>query len=377
MSSPKKHLTEIVFSDKKTNSKTAFFVRRSRSPSRSSKSPAPEEEKISRTEKTPNEEFKGVVHVPSSTIASAPIVPRDFYENSDTDSYLKSPESVTGNNDLSSLDITDDETPETIIPTDDIDFNPSSDLCSHQNVLKKNSTVICEDCGVELYQEISHDQEWRYFGDQDSHNSKDPSRCQFRKSPEKGITKELERLGFPPDICELSNNLYMTVTKGEIKRSDLRKGIELGCILDAYKIKGKLKTPEEIQKRLGIDRKSMSQGINYYRLRCPREMFQHEDISAKHFIPGIMKDHLKIDKADHIEKVILLYEKIKNACAVINRSNPQSISKALIFYYLRRKGCNINVVRYSRIVALSDVIILRLAGEVSRVLGTADLVKLT
>lgn len=269
----------------------------------------------------------------------------------------------------------DDEEPSEIIDTTDIDFSTNDVICCHNNVIKESGIMICEDCGIELYEEISHEQDWRYYGDQDSRNNKDPSRCQFRKSPEKGIKKELEKLEFPPDICEKSDDLYMQVTKGEIKRSELRKGIMFATVFESYRILNKPKTPEELSKKFGLDRKGASRGITYFRLRCPREYFDNEDISAKHFIPKVMK---KLDiKQEHIDKVIKLYEKIKDSCIVVNRSNPQSTSKALIYYYLRRIGCNFNPIKYGKIVGLSEVIILRISSEISRVLGTQKQISLS
>lgn len=268
-----------------------------------------------------------------------------------------------------------DSEPTETINVEDIDFNsPFEGFCTHQNVIKEHSTTICEDCGMELYQEITHEQDWRYYGDQDSRNTSDPGRCQYRKCAEKGIKKDLEKLQFPPEICELADQFYLEVTQGDVKRNLLRKGIMLACVLDAYRIKEKTKTPDELQTKFGIDNKSMSQGISYYRMRCPRDRFQYEDIDAKHFIPEIMKKFQT--KEDHINKVIMLYEKIKDACVVLHRSNPKSVSKALVYYYLRRKGCNIDPVKYGKIVSLSEAITIRLSSEISRVLGTQQTVNL-
>jgi transcription initiation factor TFIIIB Brf1 subunit/transcription initiation factor TFIIB len=274
----------------------------------------------------------------------------------------------------------DDDAPEVIIDTADIDFSTESgeaDLCSHENILREKGLSICEDCGVELYEEISHEQEWRYFGDQDSRNPTDPSRCQWRKGLEKGIKKELEQLGFPPDICELADELYLMITNGEIKKSELRKGIVFCCVYEAYKMKGRTRTPDDLKNKFfNLNKKTISRGVTYYKMKCPREYFQYEDISAKHFIPQLMRMKQFNTSEEHIAKVVKLYEKVKDSCPVINRSNPQSISKALIYYYFRRKGCMISATCFGKIVALSDVIILRLAGEISRVLGTNNTVDL-
>lgn len=309
--------------------------------------------------------------IPSPTLNSTPST------SPSEKGFMHSPSDTKTN--YSEIYLPDDAPPENIINIDDIDFNADigelkvNESCSHLAVIKDKGTIICEDCGMEIREDISHEQEWRYFGDQD--NSSDPSRCQFRKSPEKGIEKELERLGFSPDICSTANKLYMLVTNGDIKRGELRKGISFVCTFEAHKILKKHKTSEQLQKKFGIDRKAISQGITYYKLRIPREYFQHEEVSAKHYIPEIMQK-LNI-KQEHIDRVIKLYDKIKDSCPVIHRSNPQSISKAIVFYYLRRVNCNISIIRYSRIVCLSDVILFRLSSEISRILGTANIISLT
>lgn len=366
-----------------TPTKTKFFTTiKSRSPARGQK----RQTKLTRVKScenisaaNPGEEIDDAFRQYEKLLKQAALKPKNTGKSTDSSSSSESEENeLTKHTDngqkLQTIEFIDDEPIETVIDTSDIDFSTSGDLCSHENIIRERGLTLCEDCGIELYEEISHEQDWRYFGDQDSHNSTDPSRCQYRKSPEKGIKKELNRLGFPPDICELGDFLYMTVTKGEIKRSELRKGIMFACVYESYKIKKRPKTPDVLQKKFGLNRKSMSQGITYYKLRIPREYFKLEDISAKHFIPEIMKK-LSI-KQGHIDKVIMLYERIKDVCSVINRSNPQSTSKAIVYYYLRRKGCNINIVRYGRIVGLSEVIILRLSGEISRILGSTDIVSL-
>lgn len=247
----------------------------------------------------------------------------------------------------------------------------SSSECDHKNVIKEKGVLICEDCGQELYEEISHDQEWRKFGDFEGRGAPDPTRCQYRKAAEKGIRKELEGMGFAPDICKLADEDYMMITKDEIKRSELRKGIIFACVLEAHKRIGRTASPEEISSKFfSLHRKAQSQGLQYYRLRCPRSYFNYEDISAKHFIPKIMKMPQFNTKQEHIDRVILLHERIADKCPVLNRSNPQSISKALIYYYFRRRGVLINPLRFGKIVNLSHVILLRLSSAISQLLGT-------
>lgn len=255
----------------------------------------------------------------------------------------------------------------------DSEFNQ----CQHLHVIRERGILICEDCALELYEEINHEQEWRHFPDSDNRGETDPSRCQYRKAPEKGIKKELERMGFAPDVCDVADKSYMMITEGEVKKSELRKGIMFACVFEAHKMLKRPATPEDISSKFfNLERKIMSQGITFYRLRCPRSFFHYEDITAKHFIPTIMKMPQFNAKPEHIERVIMLYEKIKDKCATINRSNPQSASKAIIYYYFRHRGVMIRPDRFGRIVGLSHIILLRLANAISQLLNTTKTVSL-
>lgn len=247
-------------------------------------------------------------------------------------------------------------------------------LCAHKNIVKNGTVKACEDCGLELDIEISYEQDWRYYGENDSKNSSDPARCQYRKSPEKGIKKELEQIGFPREICEISDDKYMMVTRGEIKRSNLRKGIMFACVFETYKEKGEHRVPDELQSKFGIDRKSMSKGNTYYRTRCPKEMLSDESITAEHFIPYIMKKFRA--KKEHIDKVVQIYEKVKGKSIIFNRSNPQSTSTGIVYYYLRRYKCDISSAKFSKIVKLGEGIVVKIAKEVSRLLDTLQTVDL-
>ncbi len=266
--------------------------------------------------------------------------------------------------------IEDDPPAKNIIDTKDIDFNSSTtDLCSHSQITRDGSNVYCLSCGIELYEELSHEQEWRYFGsDTNKTNTQDSSRCQYYKTAEKGIEKELEKLGFAPDICVLANQLFMMITGVQIKKSELRKGLIFAVVHQAYMMKGQPKTTDELRKKFfGLTDRFMSQGLRFYKLRCPRTHLNQEEITAEHYIPKIMEKFNA--KEEHISKVIELYKKVKES-PELNRTNPSATAKALVYYYLRRKGCDVSIHTYQKIIELSASSIARLASEINRVLGS-------
>lgn len=237
--------------------------------------------------------------------------------------------------------------------------------CLHTDTINSNGMDICIDCGLEISILNMSEKEWRYYGDNDNINSSDPSRCQFRKNPEKGIKKELIKLGFPIDISNLSDELYLTVTKGEIKRSNLRKGIMFACVFNAYKQKNNPQIPEELQKKFKIDRKNISKGLTYFHLNNSNKT-NDSYISIEDFIPKIM-EKFNI-KQNHIDTVLSLSKVIKNSSSILIRSNPQSVSSSLVFYYLRKLNPDISISQFSRIVKLSEITILRLINEIENII---------
>ena len=68
-------------------------------------------------------------------------------------------------------------------------------------------------------------------------------------------------------------------------------------------------------------------------------------------------------------EVINLYNKIKNKSSKINRSRPQSISSALIYYWISYKNINISLKEFSKRVELSELTILKISKEISEILG--------
>jgi transcription initiation factor TFIIIB Brf1 subunit/transcription initiation factor TFIIB len=237
--------------------------------------------------------------------------------------------------------------------------------CQHSQTVTKNGLEICEECGMELYQEISSEQEWRFYGEKDTKNNSDPSRCQYRKSPEKGIQKELEKLGFPSDIATEADKLYMKVTQGEIKRSNLRKGITFACLFEAYRLKNRHRVPEELRLKLDITKKCMSKGITFYRLKCDKKEVSTDTIMPKHYIPGVM-ERFNI-KQEHINNVLKLAEIIlTKSSTILNRSSPENIATSLVYYYLRSVGSDIDISQYSKIVGISETIINKLNDEIQR-----------
>ena len=226
--------------------------------------------------------------------------------------------------------------------------------CKHTETVKNNNIILCLQCGNQVT-------------DLDDHASsiQDSSRIQHRKIPDKGITKDLEYYNFPTDVVHLADKFYNMVTNGDIKRSNLRKGIMFACVFYAYKELGKPQTPDHLREIFDITHKNVSKGLTYFCLGCPKRNMDHY-ISAAHFIPQIFK---QFDiKEEHIQQCLQLFQTVENKSSLLNRANPQSVSKGIVFYYLRKMNTDIDVSSYSKEVDLSEVTINRICNTIDSIL---------
>jgi transcription initiation factor TFIIIB Brf1 subunit/transcription initiation factor TFIIB len=68
-------------------------------------------------------------------------------------------------------------------------------------------------------------------------------------------------------------------------------------------------------------------------------------------------------------EVFELYNKIKNKSSKINRSRPQSIASALVYFWISYKNIDISVQNFAKKALLSELTIIKLSREISDILG--------
>ena len=255
-----------------------------------------------------------------------------------------------------------------------LDEKDITEICLHKNSVSDNGIEVCSDCGIEIYKELSLEPEWRFYGDNDSKHSSDPSRCHIRKIEDKNIFKDIDKYDFPIDIAREINISYLEVTKGQIRRGNFRKSIIFACSFNAYKNQNNPQNPEELREKFGLTKKEASRGLTFYNLNKIDKKKKPIYISPVSFIPRIMQRFNA--NASHISRVTELYNKIHNRSKILNRSNPQSTIASLIYYYFRLIGGNISCPKFSKIVKLSDITISRISKNISEILKTTDKVKL-
>ena len=237
--------------------------------------------------------------------------------------------------------------------------------CPHLETEVVNGVVECLDCGQHLDEIMDQEQDWRYYGENDNKNSSNPSRCQFRKSPDKGIRKDLEKLNLPAKIINLADQYYFEVTQGEIKRGQLRKGIMFACVFEAYKHINKHQIPDQLQKLFGIDKKNGSRGLTYFFRRKSNN--EREYVTAEHFIPKICEKFNFLPEA--IEEVKQLYRYLKDKSPQLDHSYPQSVACGCVYYVMKNKKKDvITGEEFGKIVNLSSITVIKKANEIADIM---------
>lgn len=245
--------------------------------------------------------------------------------------------------------------------------------CLHENIISEKGVSVCVDCGEEISQRITHDKEWRYYGQGDSKHSSDPNRVQMRKIEERSIFRDVENLGFSESIIAKANKIYAQVTEGKIFRGNHRKAIVFACVFHAYKMSGKPQSHERLIQIFNLSRKTGLRGLKYVNLYAPKDSkIRTTYITAKNLIDEIMEKFSATQEQK--QEVTNLYEKIKNKSSRLNRSRPQSVASGLVFYWICMRGKEISLKDFAKKVILSELTINRIAKEIAEVLETPDIV---
>ena len=203
----------------------------------------------------------------------------------------------------------------------------STTECAHHHTMRANGQTHCRDCGEAILSFCK--EETHFFDDANAVLATD------RKAP-KTIRKELDALPLPDEIKDRADRIYAYKVGDNTYRSNVRQEVKFSCIFDAYKEAGIVCDPNEIAQLLGIKRKGMSRGI----MRCSSlytgkaNLEEQTPLTALDLIPRMLS-RCGVQAEDcHLEDMERIYTHVKDRSELLNRSKPQSIAAALIFYYM-------------------------------------------
>ena len=256
---------------------------------------------------------------------------------------------------------------------DDDEEYDEDNICDHTDLVNENGVTNCLDCGEQIHKNITHEKEWRFYGSSDNKRTSDPNRVQMRKSEDKNINKDVENMGFSETIVSRANDIYIQVTNGQIFRGESRKAVVFACIYHSYKMAGNCQTPKNLMETFGLNKKNSLKGLKIVNVNAPKDSPIHSSaLTAVHHIYEIM-DKFSATQAQKME-VVEIYSRTKNRSSKLNRSRPQSLASAIIYYYICLKKMDISLKKFAQKVDLSELTINKNVKEVALVLGTPDLI---
>jgi transcription initiation factor TFIIIB Brf1 subunit/transcription initiation factor TFIIB len=243
--------------------------------------------------------------------------------------------------------------------------------CEHNIISDFGGVVVCSECGQELSKSVTHNKEWRYYGQVDTRRTTDPNRVHARRNDERNINKDVENMGFSDKIVSVANDIYQQVTNGQIYRGNSRKSIVFACIFHSYKLSGKPHTLDSLIKTFDLSRKIGLRGLKHVNINASKD----SEIHTTYITPvNLLEDLLNKFNATQTQKneVIALYEKLKNKSSKLNRSRPQSVASGITYYWICKKGINISLKDFAKKAELSELTIVKISKEVSRVLEAVE-----
>lgn len=239
--------------------------------------------------------------------------------------------------------------------------------CDHKNIKYEKGMNICTDCGLEISEIVSHNKEWRFYGQSDNCRTSDPNRVIVRKDSETNIFKDVENMGFSDKIVSQANIIYKQVTNGKIFRNNYRKSIIFASIFHSYKLNNTPQSHEKLINIFNLDKKTALKGLKHVSLNAPKKTINNTYITPINFIGETMEKFHATE--EHIKEVVEIYNKIKNKSSRINRSRPLSISSSVIWFWICKTKRDISLKEFTSKINLSDLTVTKLAKEIGRILG--------
>jgi len=225
----------------------------------------------------------------------------------------------------------------TVLPLKEGEVN-----CLHPNLSSQNGQKYCKSCGETIFS----------FHQDDSTFFDDASTPLTEKKSSRSIRKELDLLKLADEVKDLANQYYMERVGDQTFRSDVRQEMKFICIFDAYRALKIEKDPQQVATLLGLKRKGMSRGILRSSLlllnkerkegnKGKQDKVNTEADTTALATLALVPDFLDANQINydqsHLEDIERIYHFAKDRSSLLNRSKPQSIASALVYFYMRHK----------------------------------------
>jgi hypothetical protein len=134
----------------------------------------------------------------------------------------------------------------------------------------------------------------------------------------------------------------------------------------AYQLLGYAKNPKSLLSEIGITRRDALKGLKFVNnnISSNYSKIRTSSVTVEDFIAEYLHEFgSRVNAKDVVE----LYNAVNGKSKQINRSRPQSVAAAVIYYYFTKDGTTtINMSEFTRIVNLSQVTIDKIVNDIKR-----------
>ena len=274
--------------------------------------------------------------------------------------------------------------------------DPKCFNCGANSFTHDDGCIVCEKCGVDNGSLIDYQQEWRYYGSEDTKHSADPTRCGMPMNPllpESSLatiilgrgTENLRRLNnwnsmtykersllkvfkniqsksdngeLPVCIIDRAKIMYKTLSDDTVKRGKSRKGLIAACLYYSCKDKNISRSAREISNIFDLKVKKMTSGCKqFHEIMYHNNMdytsnlkpTNHEDFIDKYVIKlGIQNDYI-----DDIKYVATFANKL----GIVSENTPPSIAVGSIYLISHHYGLGYSKKKMADTCDISEVTI--------------------
>jgi len=251
------------------------------------------------------------------------------------------------------------------------DLSSTPNNCKHISIHKDElGVMVCTDCGREI-STLDYTQEWRNCSSNDGGNIKDLSRCNKLTNQVKGTKSVFEKhkISISASLCsvvETKYNVVLIKVGSKLARGHGRDAIVAACLFYAYQHIGEYRTTDYVRGLFNLSKKQISEGLSAYYTAFPEDRTNHT--TREKLIPWIMK--LTGVGQSHYRRILAIATYLNNKSSLIQRSNPQSATAGIIFFYLcitpeLKNELGLNKSTFAEKAMLSDITITKIVKEIA------------
>ena len=233
--------------------------------------------------------------------------------------------------------------------------------CTHPDFTSNNGVNVCNTCFCEITI-LEHDAEWKNV------------RC-HTKNPKKGDIKTVFTECKIPNgvvnkaMIERAEEKYKKIVKDDTARGDKRKGIVAACLYYVFSEMGQIKTMKDLENLFNLKRDKITDGMYEYHVAFPESRIQH--VRPENLISELVKK-VGITRQGVISEIMQISKNIENRNLIINRSAPQSVAPAVIFFYLclnpeYKKSIGYTKKSFASKVELSEITLTRIVKKIAEI----------